>query len=150
MITKGEKKRVSLFAVLMVLASTMCSAQQMEWVELGTGKASTASTSTYIPSDSAKGPVCAVRLQLQGPGFEVEALTVHFANGQSMHFSMDDKVGKDGATKVTVLPGQPRAVRGLDVVYRRLDPMLPVPTIDLMGGTIVNVATVGVCPRAKN
>jgi hypothetical protein len=118
---------------LSIFHSAPASAQQDKWLELGVGKASKVSTSAYIPSNAAKGPVCGIRLQLEGPGIELDGLTVHFGNGQTMHVTAYDKVGSDSTSKSTSLPGPPRTVRGVDVIYRLQNRTAQAPEIHLWG-----------------
>lgn len=135
---------IGLFGVLLAAGAGNAAAQQGSWIELGVGSASRISTSAYIPGNTGKGTVCSIRLKLDGAGVELNGLTVHFGNGQTMRFVVDDKVGPDSTSKTSSLPGPPRTVRGLDIVYSLQDKSLPPPAIHLWGYSMPNVDG---CPR---
>lgn len=136
---------IGLLTLLLLAAVGSASAQQGSWIELGVGSASKISTSAYIPGNTGKGTVCSIRLKLDGAGgIELNGLTVHFGNGQTMRFVVDDKVGPDSTSKTSSLPGPPRTVRGLDIVYSLQDKKLPPPAIHLWGYSMPNVDG---CPR---
>jgi hypothetical protein len=128
-------------SALLTIQCIPATAQQDKWLQLGAGKANQVSTNTYLPSDIAKGPICAVRLQVDGAGIEIDGLIVHFGNGQVTHFPANELVASDTSSKSTPLPGPPRTVRGVEVIYRLQDPTAPPPSLFLWGDSIPGVIT---------
>ncbi len=120
-------------------------AQQDKWMQLGTARASSVSTSAYIPSDAGMGTVCALRFKVEdNKAIELHSVTVHFGNSQVMHYAVDYKISGDSYSPSLPLQGVRRTVKGVDVVYDRLPPGSPVPTIDLWGNGLIGDL---VCPR---
>jgi hypothetical protein len=93
--------------------------QQLSWHELGSGKTSVASTSTYVVADGMKEAVCAIRFEVEGESVALEEITVHFTNSQSMRFLRHFDVGNNTVSPTFTLPGIRRQVRGVDLVYSR-------------------------------
>ena len=125
------------FLVLFVFHVSPASPQQDKWLELGKGQVANASSSAFIPLDSNKGTVCALRLQQEGSGLEIEEIIVHFSNSQSMHLALPKTIELGGSdySRVVDLPGPRRSVRGVEIVYRLVDSGQAAPTVKLWGNT---------------
>lgn len=118
-------------------------AQQSKWLQLGSGRTSAASTSAYIPSSTARGTVCAIRFVSQSGGFELDEVTVHFGNSQTLHISTHSTVAGNSPSQAISLRGEPRTVKGVDIVYRRLEPKAAGSNVELWGNAISGTDT---CP----
>src|ERR1035438_3339941 len=109
--------------VLLAFHAPSANSQQDKWLDLGKGQVSKASSSSYIPLDTGKGTVCALRFQQQGAGLEIEQVNVRFGNSQSMHLSLQKTIslgGTDFSSSVH-LGGNRRTVSGVEIVYKLLD-----------------------------
>lgn len=118
------------------------SAQQEKWLFLGQGRTNTARTSAYIPADASKGKFCAIRLKIDGGGLELDEMTVHFGNSQTMHLLAHRTISSNSSSPSIPLPGMGRTVNGIDIVYHRShDPRTGAPTtVNLWGNSTPGIA----------
>jgi hypothetical protein len=129
----------AIFAVMGLAQGAFTFAQQDKWIQLGQGPVSKSSTSAFIPSDSGRGTVCALRLQVQGGGLEINEVTVHFGNGQTLHVVnrviLAPNSPLSDSPKIS-LPGNRRTVKGVDVVYKLPDAASAIPSLNILGNTL--------------
>jgi hypothetical protein len=95
-----------------------------------------ASTGTYIPADTSKGSVCAIRLEVQGGWIELDELIVHFGSGQRMHLSTHYIIAGNSSSPSIPLPGMLRTVNGIDILYRHQKSNAGWSTVHLWGNTL--------------
>jgi hypothetical protein len=115
-----------------------------KWMPLGEARTSSVSTSAYIPADTAKGTICSIRFKTGSGSLEVNQLTVHFGNSQTMHMATDLKFSSDVSSLSIALPGMRRTVKGVDIVYVRPDSAATAPTVYLSGNALVGNL---ICPK---
>ena len=148
-----QKSKKKLFVLLSAAVLVLCATHsvpvyaQDKWLQLGEGQASMVSSSAYIRSDTAKGTVCALRLQVEGSGLEVDEITVHFGNSQTLHVVNQIKLGANAplsSMQSIPLPGPRRTIKGIDIVYKIPDPGVPVPLVKLWGNSL---PTALYCPK---
>jgi hypothetical protein len=129
----------TVFAVMAMAQSASTFAQQDKWIQLGQGSVSGSSTSAFIRSDSGRGTVCALRLQVQGSGLEIHEVTVYFGNGQTLHVVnqviLTPNSPLSDSPKIS-LPGNRRTVKGIDVVYKLPNSGSVIPSVNLLGNTL--------------
>ena len=132
--------------LLFVFHGLPASPQQDKWLELGKGQVSKASSSAFIPLDPNKGTVCALRFQQEGAGLQIEEMTVRFSNSHSLHVALPVtiKLGGTDYSSSVGLPGTRRSVRGVEIVYKLLDPEQAAPIVKAWGNTL---PLAGFCPR---
>lgn len=109
---------------------------------LGEARTSAVTSSTYIPSDTAKGTLCAIRFKSEGGLLEVDHVTVHFGNSQTLQVAAKLNVNPDSYSPTVALPGIRRTVKGVDIVYKLLGKTPP--TVDLWGNALAGAL---VCPQ---
>jgi hypothetical protein len=129
------------FLVLLSFQVSVASVSGDKWLHLGEGKAMPGSTDAYIPADASKGTMCAIRLNIQGRGIELDEMTVHFGNSQRMHVSTLYIIPDNSSSPSIPLPGIRRTVNGIDIVYRLLDPKAAGPTVNLWGNALPGVVS---------
>jgi len=105
--------------VLWEVASGEGVSQQSTWRALGSGKTSVVNTSTYIVADGLKESVCAIRFEVTGESVELNEITVHFSNSQSMRLVRHTDVGNNSVSPTFTLPVSRRQVRAVELVYSR-------------------------------
>jgi hypothetical protein len=119
---------------LLFLQVSPARAQQDKWLLLGQGRTTTASTGTYIPADASKGKVCAIRLVTYGGGLELDEVTVHFGNSQTIRLLAHHTIPANSSSPSIPLPGMRRTLSGIDIVYRPQNPRTGTPTtVNLLG-----------------
>jgi hypothetical protein len=143
------RKLISFVGLLLILSACLLVvrvyAQQDKWMPLGKARMSSVSTSAYVPSDAGMGTVCSLRFRVEdSKSLELHSVTVHFGNSQVMHYTVDFKLSGDTYSPSLPLQGTRRTVKGVDVVYDRLNGSAEPPTLDLWGNGLIGAV---VCPR---
>ena len=129
---------------LCLLPGAGMQAQQDKWIALGSGAASRASSSAYIPADASKGTVCQIRFGVETSQLELEQVIIHFSNSQSMRVPSVQTITPNSSSTAIPLPGMRRSVSGVDIVYKIHNPAAPAPVLKLWGNVLAGDV---VCPR---
>jgi hypothetical protein len=89
-----------------------------KWVLLGEQRVSFRTENDVIRVSRKEGRFRAIGLDARGADVHVRALTVYFRDRSSARIRLDEVVREDGRSRVVDLPGRPRAISHVDVVYR--------------------------------
>jgi hypothetical protein len=117
---------------LTAIALTVRPTQAQEYVVLGTRMVNLGNDRDRIRVGLLKGIFSRIRLEVADNGIFVQDLTVTFFNGETATLAVRSFIEEGGRTRDILLPGILRAIRHIDITYRRVP----------LGG-IANVTVVG-------
>lgn len=131
---------------LLLLAGVcmQAAAQQYKWIALGDARLNAKGTTAFIPVDTGKGTFCSIRFKTQGGTVGLDQVIVHFGNSQALHVSTNFSFSDESYSPSVALPGNPRTIKGIELIYKLNGQQTIVPTVDLWGGSLAGVL---VCPR---
>jgi hypothetical protein len=114
-------RRNLLFGTLTVAAGAMAgSVEAAEDVVLGTRTVNLGSDHDRIRVGLGRGLFSRIRLHVQNNGIFVQDLKVTFMNGDTADLKVRAFIEEGGRTRDILLPGLVRAIRHIDMTYRRV------------------------------
>jgi hypothetical protein len=114
-------RRNLLFGTLAVVGGAMAgSVEAAEDVVLGTRTVNLGSDHDRIRVGLGRGLFSRIRLQVQNNGIFVQDLKVTFMNGDTADLKVRAFIEEGGRTRDILLPGLVRAIRHIDMTYRRV------------------------------
>jgi hypothetical protein len=107
-------------ATALVSAVLAAPAQAQEYVVLGTRTVNLGRDSDRIRVGLFRGIFSRIRLEVEDNGIFLRDLTVTFMNGDTVSLPVRSFIEEGGRTRDILLPGLLRAIRHIDMTYRRV------------------------------
>jgi len=104
---------------LAVVGASACE-QQSGWVRLGSVQISLLNNRAIIPVSVSQGFFTALRVAVAERPVFVDALAVHFGNGERTTLAVNTLIPAGGETQPIFFPGGVRSIILIDIAFRRV------------------------------